>query len=94
MKIKDLQNVVLSQYQKGDSPTEMHLDLNDGISLATIKSWYYIIHQSATRYTCWSTNSQGTKENIQKVKNCLHRKQKVSASKHSRELLQQVLEEF
>ena len=31
-------------------------------------------------------DSQGTKENIQKVKNCLRRKQKVSARKLSRDL--------
>ena len=38
MKSKDLQNIVLSMYQKGDTPTtEIHRDLNGGISLATIK---------------------------------------------------------
>ena len=38
MKSKDLQNIVLSKYQKGDIPTEIHHDLNGRISLVTIKS--------------------------------------------------------
>ena len=28
MKSKDLQNIVLSNYQKGDTPTEIHRHLN------------------------------------------------------------------
>ena len=38
MKSKGLQSIVLSKYQKGDTPTEIHRHLNDGTSLATIKS--------------------------------------------------------
>ena len=38
MKDKDLQNIVLSKYGKGDTPTEIHRHLNDRISLVTIKS--------------------------------------------------------
>ena len=38
MKSKDLQNIILSKYQKGDTPTEIHRCLNGGISLAAIKS--------------------------------------------------------
>ena len=37
MKSKDLQNIVLSNYQNGDAPTKIFHDLNDGISLATVK---------------------------------------------------------
>ena len=90
MKSKNLQNIGLSMYQKGDTPiTEIHRDLNSGISLATIKRWYQMIRQ------CGSTQLLGThagprivtnKENIQKVKNRLRRKQKVSARKLRREL--------
>ena len=46
MKNKDLQNIVLSKYQQGDSPTEPHRHLNGGISLAAIKSWCQMIYQS------------------------------------------------
>ena len=49
MKSKDLQNIALSKYQKGDTPTEIHCDLISGISLATIKRWCQMIHQSLTR---------------------------------------------
>ena len=38
MKSKDLQNIVVSDYQKGDTPTEIYRHLNGRISLATIKS--------------------------------------------------------
>ena len=40
MKSKDLQNIGFSKYQNGDTPTDIHRHLNDGISLATIKGWY------------------------------------------------------
>ena len=86
MKSKDLQNIVLSKYQKGDTPTEIHPHLNGGISLATIKAWYPMIRRSATRGTCRSKHTQGTNENTQKVKTYLHRKQKISARKLSSEL--------
>ena len=46
MKSKDLQNIVLSKYQKGDTRTEIHRHLNGRISLPTIKRWCQIIRQS------------------------------------------------
>ena len=39
MKNKDLQNIILSKYQKGDTPSEIHRDSKDRISLATTKRW-------------------------------------------------------
>ena len=48
MKSKDLYNTVLSKYQKGDTPTEIHRDLNGGVSLAAIKSWCPMIRQSGS----------------------------------------------
>ena len=74
MKSKDLQNIVLSKNQKHHSPIEAHRDLNDRISLATIKSWCPMIHQSATRDRCCYTDSQSTEENLQKVKNHFRQK--------------------
>ena len=38
MKRKDLQNIVLSKYQQGDTSTKIHHHLNGGMSLATIKT--------------------------------------------------------
>ena len=66
MKSKDLQNIIFSKYQKGDTPTEIHLHLNDGIILETIKSWYEMTRQSATRNTCYSTDSLRTLKRISK----------------------------
>ena len=81
----NLHNIVLSKYQKGDIPTDIHRHLKDSrISLATIKRWRQMIRQSATRYTCCSTDSHGTKENIQKVKNLFS--PKASAGKRLRQL--------
>jgi len=37
MKSKDLQKVVLSKYQKGDTPTRIYHDLNGTLGLSTIK---------------------------------------------------------
>ena len=46
MKTKDLQSIVLSKSEKGDTQTEIHRHLNSGISLAMIKSWCQIIPQA------------------------------------------------
>ena len=68
MTSKVLQNIVLSKYQKDDTPAEIHRDLYDEISLATNKGRRQVIRRSdsysATGYTCWSTDSQSTAENI------------------------------
>jgi hypothetical protein len=37
MKSKDLQKVVLSKHQKGDTPTQIYRDLNGGIGLRTVE---------------------------------------------------------
>ena len=90
MKSKDLQNIVLSKYRKDEIPTtEIHRALNGGISLATIKRWCQMIRQSGSIQlldACDGPRIVTTKENIQKVKNRLRQKQKVSARKLSREL--------
>ncbi|CAF2138385.1 unnamed protein product [Rotaria magnacalcarata] len=48
MKSKDLQNIVLSKYQHGDTPTKLFRDLNGGIGLRTIKRWCPMILQSGS----------------------------------------------
>ena len=37
MKSKDLQKIVLSMYQNGDTPTKIYRDFNGGIGLRTIE---------------------------------------------------------
>ena len=46
MESKGVQNIVLSKYRKGDTPTEVHCYLNGGIGLATIKKWCQMIRHS------------------------------------------------
>ena len=48
MKSKDLQNIMLSKYQKGDASTEIYWHLNGGIRLATIKRWCRMMLQSCS----------------------------------------------
>ena len=48
MKSKDLQKIVLPKCQNGDTPTEIHCNLNSGISLRTIKRWCQMICQSSS----------------------------------------------
>ncbi|CAF4630188.1 unnamed protein product [Rotaria magnacalcarata] len=48
MQSKDLQNIVLSKYQNGDTPTKIFRDLNGGIGLRTIKRWCQMILQSGS----------------------------------------------
>ena len=84
MKSKDLQNVVLSKYQNGDTPTEIYHDLSGTIGLRTIKQWCQMIRQSGTISLSNPPDcprSLRTKGNIKKVKDHLRRKSRVSARK-------------
>lgn len=89
IKTKGIKNIVLSKYQSGDTPTEFHRDLNGGISLATIEMWCQMICQSGyiqLHGTCDGPRIVRPKENMQKLKNHLSRKQYVLAQNLSREL--------
>ena len=46
MKSKDLQNIVLSKYQNGDTAGKIYRDLDDAIGLRIIKRWCQMIRQS------------------------------------------------
>ena len=48
MKSKDLQKIVLSKHQNGDSLTKVCRDLNGGIGLRTIKGLCQMIPQSGS----------------------------------------------
>ncbi|CAF1513704.1 unnamed protein product [Rotaria magnacalcarata] len=48
MKSIDFQNIVLSKYQNGDTPTKTFHDLNGGIGLRTIRRWCQMILQSGS----------------------------------------------
>ena len=74
MKSKDLQNIVLSKYQNGDTAGKIYRGLDDAIGLRTIKRWCQMIRQSDSIKI---SNPPGwprlvrTKANIQKVKHPL-----------------------
>ena len=46
MESKDLQNIILSKYQNGDTPTKIYRDSNGERGLRTIEKWCQMIHQS------------------------------------------------
>ena len=89
MKSKDLQNILLPKNQKRDTPTGIHHHLNGAVSLAMIKRLCQTIRQSGFIQLLGARAAAQivrTKENTQKAKDCLHRKQKVSARKLLSEL--------
>jgi hypothetical protein len=72
MKSKDLQNIVLSKYQNGDTPTKIYHDLNGGLGLTTIKRWCQMIRRTSSIEPSSPPGGPRiirTKKNIQKVKN-------------------------
>ena len=84
MKSENLQKIILSKGQNGDTTTEIHRDLNGGTGLRTSKRWCQMIRHSGS--IALSTlpgcpRFVRKKGNIQKVKYCLHRKKTVSARK-------------
>ena len=74
MKSKNLQNIVLSKYQNGDTPTKIDHDLSSAIGLRTIKRWCRMIRRNGT-ITLSSLSGcprlVRTKGNIKKVKDRL-----------------------
>ena len=86
VKSKDVEDIVLSKHEGGDTPTNIFLDLYDGIGLATIKRWCQMIrHFGSIKLSSPSVRPRivRTIENIRKVKNHLRRKGRVSAPKLS-----------
>ena len=84
MKSKDLQQIVLSKYKKGDAPKKIFDDLNGAVSYRTIERWCKMIRESGT---ISSSKPMGchrtvrTKAAIQKVKRRLKGSAKLSCRK-------------
>ena len=77
MKSKDFQNVVLSEYQNGDTPTKIYHDLSDAIGLRITKQWCQMIPQTGTIGVSSPPSCPHlvrTKANIKKVTDRLCRK--------------------
>ena len=84
MKSKGLQNVVLSKYQNGDTPTEIYHDSSGVIGSKTIKQWCQMIHQTGTISLSSAPGCLRlvrTNANVERVKDRLRRKSRVSARK-------------
>ena len=81
MKSKDLQIVVLSKYQNGDTPTKIYHHVSGAIGLRTVKQWCQMIRQAGTISLPGCPRLVRTKANIKKAKDRLLRKSRVSARK-------------
>ena len=84
MKSKDLQNLVLSRHQNGNTPTKIYHDLSGAIGLRTIKRWCQTIRQTGTISLSSPPGCPHlvrTKTNIKKIKDRLRQKSLVSARK-------------
>ena len=89
MQSKDLQNIVLSKYQNGDTPTKIYHDLSGVTGLRAIKQWCQMICQTGTINLSSLPGCPRlvrTKANIKKVKDHLRRKSRVSTRKIAMEL--------
>ena len=89
MKSKDLQKLVLSKYEKGDTTAKIFDDLSGSVSLRTIQRWCKMISQHGSidlSHPPGLRRVVRTKSMIQKVKSRLNRKKKVSLRKLAGEL--------
>ncbi|CAF1315268.1 unnamed protein product [Rotaria sp. Silwood1] len=88
MKSKDLQKVVLSKYENGDSPTMIFRHLNGAIGLRTIERWCKLIRETGSINLSSPTGCPRiarAKGMIKKVKNRLKCKRRVSSRKLANE---------
>ncbi|CAF2094995.1 unnamed protein product, partial [Rotaria magnacalcarata] len=89
MKSKDLQKLVLSKYESGDSATKIFRDLCGATSRRTIFNWCKMIRKTGSISMATSpgrSRTTRTKAMIQKIKNRLRRKRRVSSRKLTQEL--------
>jgi len=89
MKSKDLQKVVLSKYENGESPTAIFRHLHAAVSLRTIERWCKMIRDTGSINLANSTGRPRvarTKGMIQKVKNRLKRKKPITSRKLANEI--------
>lgn len=89
MKSKDIQKIVFSKRTNGDGPTKIFRDLSGGLSLKTVKRWCKMIDDTGSINLSSPTGRPRiihTPSTIQKVKNRLSGKGRISTRKISREL--------
>jgi transposase len=89
MKSEDLQKLVLSKHQNGESSTQNFEDLNGFVSSRTIRRWLKMVRDTGAINLSHSSGRPRiirTKGMIQKVKNRMKRKRRVSIRKLASEL--------
>ena len=89
MKSIDLQNVVFSKWKNGDTPTKIFRDLNNMISLSTIKRWCKMLRENGVIQLHVSTDRNRLARNtinINKVKRWVKGKWQFSARKIGKKL--------
>lgn len=89
MKSESLQNLVLSKYRKGEPSTKIFKDLNGSVSSRTIRRWCQMVKETGSislAHPLGRPRIIRTKGMIQKVKNRMKRKKRVSIRKLANEL--------
>ena len=89
MKSKDLQKLVLSKRENGESIAKICRNLSGTVSYITVRRWCKMISESGSISLTKSTGRLSTARTqgaIEKVKDRMKRKEPVSARKLAREL--------
>ena len=89
MKSIDLQNLVFSKWKNDDTPTKIFRDLNNMISLSTIKRWCKMLRENGViqlRVSTRRNRSARNAININKVKQSVIGKRQLSARKIGKKL--------
>ena len=89
MKSKDVQKIVITKYEKSDGPAKIFRDLVRGPSLPTINRWCKMLRDKGSInrfYSPGRPRTARTKGAIQKVKNRLKQKKRLSCRKLANEL--------
>ena len=89
MKSKDVQEIVRSKYEKGETPSKVYHDLNGALGLRTIKRWFQMIRSTGSIELSASPGGPRlvrTPGAIGKVKDRLKRNRPISTRMLSRDL--------
>ncbi|CAF1508915.1 unnamed protein product [Adineta ricciae] len=89
MKSEDLQKLVLSKYENGESATKIFDDLLGAVSRKTVFNWCKMIRETGSINMSTSPGRPRTirtKKTIQKIKTRLKRRKRVSSRKLAHEL--------
>ena len=89
MKSRDIQKVVKTKYENGNSPAKIYRDLAGAVSLSTIKLWIKMINTIGSiilLYFPGCLRTVRTKATIVKIKSRVTQKRRVSTRKLAKEM--------